>query len=177
MEGKAHRHQIVGLSLKNMQFCNEQIRTQPLFSPPRVSATYGSARMCRRKNYSDLRCSHNPSIVHSPYFHLHAWAPPTAVPGCVDKRIILIYAAVTIRRLTPLCLWTSETQWIGLQIAARNCVSYIPEIDSHQSRHPFRSRHQWLSYTLPAFSHVPQGWGVTELLCTANSWTNLLPWR
>ena len=35
---------------KNMQFCNEQIRTQPLFSPPCASATYGSARMCRRKN-------------------------------------------------------------------------------------------------------------------------------
>ena len=33
-----------------MQFCNEQIRTQPLFSPPCASATYGSARMCRRKN-------------------------------------------------------------------------------------------------------------------------------
>ena len=35
---------------KNMQFCNEQIRTQPLYSPPCASATYGSARMCRRKN-------------------------------------------------------------------------------------------------------------------------------
>ena len=35
---------------KNMQLCNEQIRTQPLFSPPCASATYGSARMCRRKN-------------------------------------------------------------------------------------------------------------------------------
>ena len=35
---------------KNLQFCNEQIRTQPLFSPPCASATYGSARMCRRKN-------------------------------------------------------------------------------------------------------------------------------
>ena len=35
---------------KNMQFCNEQIRTQPLFSPPCASATYGSARMCSRKN-------------------------------------------------------------------------------------------------------------------------------
>ena len=33
-----------------MQFCNEQIKTQPLFSPPCASATYGSARMCRRKN-------------------------------------------------------------------------------------------------------------------------------
>ena len=33
-----------------MQFCNAQIRTQPLFSPPCASATYGSARMCRRKN-------------------------------------------------------------------------------------------------------------------------------
>ena len=37
---------------KNMQFCNEQIRT-------------------------------------SHYFHLHARAPPTAVPGCVDERIIV----------------------------------------------------------------------------------------
>ena len=35
---------------KSMQFCNEQIRTQPLFSPPCANATYGSARMCRRKN-------------------------------------------------------------------------------------------------------------------------------
>ena len=35
---------------KNMQLCNEQIRTHPLFSPPCASATYGSARMCRRKN-------------------------------------------------------------------------------------------------------------------------------
>ena len=35
---------------ENMQFCNEQIRTQPLFSPPCASATYDSARMCRRKN-------------------------------------------------------------------------------------------------------------------------------
>ena len=33
-----------------MQFCNEQRRTQPLFSPPCASATYGSARMCRRNN-------------------------------------------------------------------------------------------------------------------------------
>ena len=33
-----------------MQFCNEQIRTQPLFSPPCASATYGSTRICRRKN-------------------------------------------------------------------------------------------------------------------------------
>ena len=38
---------------KYMQFCNEQIRTQPLFSPPCASATYGSARMCRRKNIPD----------------------------------------------------------------------------------------------------------------------------
>ena len=38
---------------KNMQFCNEQIRTQPLFSPPCASATYGSARMCRRKNTTE----------------------------------------------------------------------------------------------------------------------------
>ena len=44
-------HSIV---LKNMQFCNEQIRTQPLFSPPCASATYGSARMCRRKNQWQL---------------------------------------------------------------------------------------------------------------------------
>ena len=36
---------------KNMQFCNEHIRTQPLFSPPCASATYGSARMYRRKNW------------------------------------------------------------------------------------------------------------------------------
>ena len=35
---------------KNMQFCNEQIRTQPLFSPPCASATHGSARIWRRKN-------------------------------------------------------------------------------------------------------------------------------
>ena len=34
-----------------MQFCNEQIKTQPLFSPPCASATYGSARMCRRKTH------------------------------------------------------------------------------------------------------------------------------
>ena len=38
------------LPSKNMQFCNEQITTQPLFSPPCASATYASARMCRRKN-------------------------------------------------------------------------------------------------------------------------------
>ena len=35
-----------------MQFCNEQTRAQPLFSPPCASATYGSARMSRRKNAS-----------------------------------------------------------------------------------------------------------------------------
>ena len=35
----------------NMQFCNEQTRAQPLFSPPCASATYGSARMSRRKNW------------------------------------------------------------------------------------------------------------------------------
>ena len=35
---------------KNMQLCNEQIRTQPLFTPPCASATYSSARMCRGKN-------------------------------------------------------------------------------------------------------------------------------
>ena len=46
-----------------MQFCNEQIRTQPLFSPPCASATYGSAWMCRRKN-SDLNiCSAPPPGV------------------------------------------------------------------------------------------------------------------
>ena len=41
---------------KNMQFCHKQIRTQPLFSPPCASATYGSARMCRQKNrsYSEI---------------------------------------------------------------------------------------------------------------------------
>ena len=39
---------------KNVQFCNEQIRTRPLFSPPCASATYGSARMCRRKNSEEL---------------------------------------------------------------------------------------------------------------------------
>ena len=38
-----------------MQFCNEQIRTQPLFSPPCASATYGSARMCRRKSWNILK--------------------------------------------------------------------------------------------------------------------------
>ena len=37
---------------KNMQFCNEQIRTQPLFSLPSTSTTCGSARMCRWKNLS-----------------------------------------------------------------------------------------------------------------------------
>ena len=41
--------------IKNMQFCNEQIRTQPLFSPPCGSATYGSTRMCRRKNSNKLK--------------------------------------------------------------------------------------------------------------------------
>ena len=35
-----------------MQFCNEQTRTQSLFSPACASATYDSARMCRRKNMS-----------------------------------------------------------------------------------------------------------------------------
>ena len=39
---------------KNMQFCNEQIRTQPLFSPPCASATYGSTRICRRKNWGQV---------------------------------------------------------------------------------------------------------------------------
>ena len=34
----------------NMQFCNGQTRAQPLFSPPCASATYGNARMRRRKN-------------------------------------------------------------------------------------------------------------------------------
>ena len=38
----------------DMQFCNEQTRAQPLFSPPCASATYGSARMSRRKNYHKL---------------------------------------------------------------------------------------------------------------------------
>ena len=35
---------------KNMQFCNEKIRTQPLFSLPCVIIPYGSTRTCRRKN-------------------------------------------------------------------------------------------------------------------------------
>ena len=35
---------------KNMQFCNEQISTRPLFAPLCASATYSSARMYRRKN-------------------------------------------------------------------------------------------------------------------------------
>ena len=34
----------------NVQFCNEQTRPQPLFSPACASATYGIAQMCRRKN-------------------------------------------------------------------------------------------------------------------------------
>ena len=33
-----------------MQFCNEQTRTQPLFSPAFASTTYGSAQMYRQKN-------------------------------------------------------------------------------------------------------------------------------
>ena len=45
---------------ENMQFCNEQIRTQPLFSPPCASATYDVARMCRRKNC----CRRNYMISH-----------------------------------------------------------------------------------------------------------------
>ena len=43
-------HCSVTAELKYMQFCNEQTRSQPLFSPACPSATYGSARMCRRKN-------------------------------------------------------------------------------------------------------------------------------
>ena len=35
---------------KYMQFCNGQIRTQALFWLPCASPTYGSARVCRRKN-------------------------------------------------------------------------------------------------------------------------------
>ena len=49
---------------RNMQFCIEQIRT--LFSPPCASATYGSARMCRRKNTA----VHGPVWVDS-YGRLH----------------------------------------------------------------------------------------------------------
>ena len=40
---------------KNIEFCNEQISTWSLFSPPCASATYGSARMCRRKNRHHMR--------------------------------------------------------------------------------------------------------------------------
>ena len=47
--GDTMSHSLLSPS-KNMQFCNEQISTQPLFSPPCTSATYGSARMCRREN-------------------------------------------------------------------------------------------------------------------------------
>ena len=36
---------------KVCNFARKSIRTQPLFSPSCVSATYGSARMCRRKNW------------------------------------------------------------------------------------------------------------------------------
>ena len=44
-----------------MQFCNEQTRAQPLFSPPCASATYGSARMSRRKNTSSIAVHNLPS--------------------------------------------------------------------------------------------------------------------
>ena len=47
---------------ENMQFCNEQIRTQPLFSPPCASATYDVARMCRRKNIS-VACADRQSSI------------------------------------------------------------------------------------------------------------------
>ena len=39
------------LCYRQVKVCNEQIRTLRLFSPACTSATYGSARMCRRKNW------------------------------------------------------------------------------------------------------------------------------
>ena len=48
-----------------MHFCNEQIRTQPLFSPPCASATYGSARVCRRKNFGTNIFSSNGALERS----------------------------------------------------------------------------------------------------------------
>ena len=69
---------------KNMQFCNEQIRTQPLFSPPCASATYGSARMCRRKTGLASRS---------------VWRPPPSYAATITTRVY--YCKWTISTFFP----------------------------------------------------------------------------
>ena len=89
---------------KNMQFCNEQIRTQPLFSPPCASATYGSARMCRRKN------DFNREILASNLFNCRKEvinAPP--VPS-ISRCIHIVYRHKNV--------W--EYQWLNF---IHNCMS------------------------------------------------------
>ena len=77
-----------------MQFCNEQIRTRPLFSPPCVSATYGSARMCRRKNICGAgRCA-------PPY------TPVQVCPSRYHKMLLNAYAYQNPTNKKPICIYT-----------------------------------------------------------------------
>ena len=91
---------------KNMQFCNEQIRTQPLFSPPCASATYGSARMCRRKN--PKRRNKNGDVLH---FKMRVAIMPT-LSSLVAPQVVPP-VTTTFRIMTSFC-FTGYTRKDGL---------------------------------------------------------------
>ena len=87
----------------NMQFCNEQTRAQPLFSPPCASATYGSARMSRRKNRHSL---------YTFYWYVHNFS--------VIRFVSSLYGNDDFHTM-----WNSNTTWLAEQAPVLLCPQVI----------------------------------------------------
>ena len=139
-----------------MQFCNEQTRAQPLFSPPCASATYGSARMSRRKNCLDL------------YWHLvncdHAtqnnnnFQPWKCIWNVVCKICAILYRpqcdkAITLWSLGVILL-CHQSQWWGQRSGCNGTSRVLHHYTLHMvstphgitvSIHTYYARdHRWL---------------------------------
>ena len=132
---------------KNMQFCNEHIRTQPLFSPPCASATYGSARMCRRKNVPCQYCHISSDASRFLEWHHVSW-----------QRVIYhkqLEPTVIALRDTAL-VWTSERP-SSEQLNKELVSSWLLLIK------------RWLLNNLC----IPLFWGWGKRLWTAPIWASL----
>ena len=125
---------------KNMQFCNEQIRTHPIFSPPRASATCGSARMCRRKNSVQPQRTHDAEITslwRQSDVAMSFWRHKRIVGVCFElhSRVTLVQfrSAATSslhRRLAILTISTrpsfSKNAFHFWEFCLQQCIRYIP---------------------------------------------------
>ena len=154
-----------------MQFCNEQIRTQPLFSPPCASATYGSTRMCRRKNKVNLDGwwwwwwvvggggggGGKRIVAHRPFEYLCQWQQDKKISMNFIFSIMTIFFPMSTSALTMLLSKSMgcETVW--------DCIWSFPSAGGRslkedggdwQSPHSSCRRCRWIKQTMKIYENI-----------------------